>query len=276
MNDLQTTEMPSRAAPQHVAAVTTELWGSLEQSDRSMKRLPSAEERNFLTDRSRAVAGHLRPIEMASEEKLRAGGALSRMFGNSWPNFKPEKPVQFLNEFVDAVKSLPLFAILEAIEDFKHGRIKQHSLGDGKFAKVDPQFPPPAPLFFQIAENKTTSLYVEQSRLRQILAITKARVDVFAKRSPEDQAAADQKIGEWRAESASRKAAEELADRAKRKVEGKEARQRSNAAIEAEYKSLGIEPIRGAANQIVSPSLMRALGRGHELQRPDAGPYRKE
>ena len=274
---LVTEELLERRPPEHVANIVTELFNSREPGQTpTMSRLPSPEERNLLTTRARVVGSLLRPIDMASEEKISAGGAISRMLADCWPNFKPEEPLTFLNGFVDSVKGLPMFAITEAIDDFKHGRVKQVSNGDGKFSKVDPSFPPALPVFVQVAEKKTLELSVERHRLKEVLAITKARIDPSVPRSTDEQAAITAQVSDWRQENNAKKAEEDLAERARRKEESKNARKRSNELILAEYKSLGRTPVYGPGNQLLSPSLLKSIGRESLVAPSQPEQYRRE
>lgn len=123
-----------------------------------LNRLPSANERVLLQERSAKIKTMLRPALMATEELKNARRALGLLFGG-YTSLRNSDVDELLDAYLWVLQKYPLFAILEACQDVVDNRVKG----------LDPKFAPNSAQMSVFAANHTSRLASEQIKIDKIL-----------------------------------------------------------------------------------------------------------
>ena len=234
-----------------------------------LRIMPSDEERKILTERAREVQAMVRPISYAGEMQKRAAAALSRMF-QSFRNLgvkDADTAEKMTASYVSALVDIPQFAIEESCEAFRLGKLTKYYFGEGSWGEHDPAFCPSESVLALVARAKAKFFEDELASLKKILGAKKATPLLANDRTPEEQARINKQVEDAKAQLAAASAARELMEATARADALARAKEANERIILAEYRSLGLKPMRGKTGVLISPSLLKTMG--HVVMKSD-------
>lgn len=219
----------------------------------ALDRFPNAEERQVLQGRARDLAGKLRPLAMASAEKMSAGKALAVLFGG-YPALRATDVDDLISSFLLTLQELPLFGLVEACRRIAHNEAPGVSLAHA----------PNVTQIRRIADDVLAPLRLEQRDIARVLRSTQLMRPEVSPAERERVSAALSELGERLSVS------DQLAsDRLRSRVFEDQVR-RQEQEILREYERLGAEP-QYAGSALVSPQLLAKLGRPIKPGKKPAG-----
>jgi len=194
-----------------------------------LPQLPTPPFRRAIQDRRVALHAALRPISMASAEVETVRRAVAAFLGG-YLNIKTENPAAIAAGYTAHLSDQPLFAILAALDDFKHQRVVDRHTEDGRPVYFTLDHAPSAYRLLAHVKKCAEAAQVEHHQINRILAITKTTEQAHV--SPEER----QRVGEAMAKLAGgmvkRITKEAEADRQKTRAEAQEARDRAERIIQ--------------------------------------------
>ena len=107
----------------------------------------------------------------------------------------------------------------------------------------------------------------ELASLKKILGAKKATPLLANDRTPEEQARINKQVEDAKAQLAAASAARELMEATARADALARAKEANERIILAEYRSLGLKPMRGKTGVLISPSLLKTMG--HVVMKSD-------
>lgn len=208
-----------------------------------LSRFPNEREMTILKTRTDELNFQLKPISYADAMRQKAVAAFSDMF-RGYPALANTDTRALLNDFLTHLKEYPLFAIVAACEDVKHGRVK-----DIRIDRV-----PNTVQLRRVVEGYVADVREEKFHIDQRLTIKKILTPVM----PAEQR---KKFGQALADLAE-------SMRAPLEREKQEARDRFVAVsldrrekdILRDYAAAGIDPIRARDGSLMSYSLAKQIG----------------
>lgn len=174
-NDLVTTDAASNAlalarlqdsVESLYKAIERDRWGS----DR-LPALPSPETRRTLDRRRKDLRASLRPIAMAKAEQETARRAMGAFLGG-YLNIRVENQSATVAGYVAHLGEQPLFAILAALDDFKHRRVFDIGAEGQKIPFTIDHAPSAFRLLDQVKKH-AADVQEEHFRITRVLAIAK-------------------------------------------------------------------------------------------------------
>jgi hypothetical protein len=168
--------------------VVRRLYGAIERERGTdvLPALPSPELRKVMRERQLALRSVLRPISMATGEQKRARDAIAALLG-AYLNIRTDNPSAVAAGYVAHLAEQPLFAILQACDDFKHRRVVDHIREDGTTVYFTLDHAPSAFRLLDQVKRCAADAQVESYQIVRLLAITKVKPA---------EVAADPRVGE--------------------------------------------------------------------------------
>lgn len=231
------------------------------------KLLPA--ERGLLQKRMDALNIAMRPLNYsgASELHRRAGAIISRFLERSFPSYNPGEPEnarKVVASYVAAVIDLPLFAIEAACNAISKGELTHLKMEGGYIERISLSFPPTPVLLSVAAKTMIPMVGEEWQKVRRVLSVDRLR----ELPKPDDPAKAEivkekfKALAEGMSERLKSEQRSIDEERAKRAIDA------NNQTILKQYREMGVQPVR-SGNMLVTPSLLKVMGRGHLLQKSD-------
>lgn len=240
-----TTTIDARAIAAHPArSRVASLHALIDRDSHYRDTLPaplSPTDRKDLEAYRRDLHATLRAISMAKAEQTTARAAVGTLL-QTYINARSGDYAGTLDAYVAFLRDQPLWAILAALEDFRHGRVFDLDAEGGKVPFTIDHAPSAARILDQVKKH-TAAMEDERGRVMRLLAITKVRepeiseaerervavqirllADQLTGRSERDRA---QELGKTRAEAEAARA------RAKRIVQEAATRRKSATQVEA-------------------------------------------
>jgi|SRR5882672_9491904 len=174
-DELVTTDSQSKAiAVARLQEAVGKLYRSIEK-DRDgsdmLPALPSPDTRKGLEERRRALHGKLRSISLAQAEQDRARGAIA-MFLGAYIGARSADPDGTSRLYVGHLMDQPLFAIMQALDDFRHGRVFDLN-DDGKRIPFTLDYAPSAFRVLDQVKKRAADVQEENFQILRILAVKK-------------------------------------------------------------------------------------------------------
>lgn len=161
--------------PPHIAmteAVLQNLLGGT-YSMPTIERLPTAQERGRLHERSMQIRSLLRPGADAVADRDRISAAVGELIGG-WLNLRTDGP-ETIAGFTAKLQELPAWAVAEACRDFQEGRATFEV--DGKVQRSSPEYAPSSATIFLVARQKMDAVLAEQAMINRIMTAKLAAPD---------------------------------------------------------------------------------------------------
>ena len=263
------TGIPERYGSQEFRETRTKFARALDITGDTLRIMPTAEERGILAARARDVQHMVRPIIYADAMKDRAAAALSRMF-QSYRNLgvkDAKTAAQMTASYLSAFMDMPQFAIEEACEDFRLGKVTKYYLVDNRWGEHDPAFCPSESVLALIVREKARYFVEELEMLKKILAAKPAMALIASERTPEEQKKAEAQIASAKEQLAAWQVEILAAETADRERAAKVSKEFNERAILADYKARGLKPVYSKTGVLISPSLLKTMG--HTLIKSD-------
>lgn len=150
------------------------LYASIERDRWGQDMLPAAlssVQRRDLTERKRDLRSRLRPISMATAEQDRARGAIL-LFLQGYLNARTTDLDGTSRAYLVHLVDQPYFAILQAIDDFRHRRV--FDIGkDGERIPFTIDHAPSAFRLLDQVKKRAADVQEEHHKIGRLLAITK-------------------------------------------------------------------------------------------------------
>lgn len=226
-------------------------------------RLPSAAERRVLASRLETLDRGLRAFWDDAGDKRAVRDALV-LFFNGYPSLRNADAPAMVTAYMVDLKSLPAYAVRQALDDIKHGRVRDVDHRSGREIPLDPDWPPSSPRVYDVAVKIIRAPVGEQVKIRKLFAAKPARAEL----SSEERATAGAKIRAM-ADAAKRQFAvpdaATLALNRQAEERREEAQRRREAQLAAdyldEYAELGVEPVK-IGGVMISPELAQRINPG--------------
>ena len=219
-------------ATARMQATVDNLYRSIER-DRlgydALPALPSPALRKELASRKQALFATLRPISLAVAEQESARRAIGALLGAYEVNLRVGNLKATAAGYVAHVADQPLFAILAAVEDFKHNRV--FDIGkDGERVPFPLDRIPNAFRLLDQVKKCAVEVQGEHHKISRLLAITHTTDEPNI--SPEEQAIVHARIAELTATMGRTQTATRDFERRKISAEAQEARDRAQRIVE--------------------------------------------
>lgn len=131
----------------------------------------SANDRHLIQDYRRDLHARLRPISDAMAERDKAQAAIAIFLGG-YLNAKTSDPKGTSAVYVMQVMDQPLFAIMEALDDFRNGRV--FDIGkEGEKIPFTIDHAPSAPRLLDQVKKRSADTFEERFKCDRLLRITK-------------------------------------------------------------------------------------------------------
>lgn len=140
----------------------------------TLPNLPAHEVRVRMQTRQVALRAHLRPISMAVAEQEHARRAIAALLGG-YLNIYAENKAAVAAGFTAHVGEQPLFAILQACDDFKNHRVVDHVDKNGNDVLFTMDRAPSAFRLLDQVKKCAEAAQMEAHKIGKVLAITKTR-----------------------------------------------------------------------------------------------------
>ena len=208
------------------------LYRSIERDRRGVDALPSLPSpalRKELTARKQTLFATLRPISLAVAEQENARRAISALLGAYEVNLRLGNLKATAAGYVAHLGDQPLFAILAAVEDFKHNRV--FDIGkDGERVPFPLDRIPNAFRLLDQVKKCALEVQAEHHKIGRLLAITHTTDEPNV--SPEEQAIVHARMSELTATMGRMLTTTRDHERRKISAEAQEARDRARRIVE--------------------------------------------
>lgn len=172
-NDLVTTDAANSAlALARLQDIVDGFYRSIERDRYGVDRLPklpTTAMRKVLDDRRRTLHARLRPISMATADQERACKAIAGFLGG-YLNVRLDNPAATTAGYVAHLGDQPLFAILAAIDDFKHRRVFDVNR-DGERIPFTVDHAPSAYRLLDQVKKRAADVQGEHHKVMKVLAV---------------------------------------------------------------------------------------------------------
>ncbi len=140
----------------------------------TLPHLPAPEARQRMQERRVALHLALRPISMATADQKRARDAVAALLGG-YLNIRTDNPAAVAAGYTAHLGEQPLFAILQACDDFANHRVVDHIREDGTTVYFTMDHAPSAFRLLDQVKKCAADARTEHYQIGRVLAITKAR-----------------------------------------------------------------------------------------------------
>ncbi len=228
VNDLTTTDGESKeVAAARLHAIVENMYRSIER-DRSgadtLPALPSHGLRKELTQRKRRLYAMLRPVSMAVGEQQRVREVIGALLGAYEVSLRLGNLKATAAGYVAHLGDQPLFAIIAAVEDFKHNRV--YDIGkDGERVPFPLDRVPNAFRLLDQVKKHAADVQAEHYQIGCVLSVT--RQSDAPSISPEEQEQVADGLRLLVSGLTKRVTAQQEADREKIRAQAQEARDRT-------------------------------------------------
>lgn len=151
------------------------LYGSIERDRQGCDTLPallSPDQRQDLREQRRSLHQQQRPISMAVGEQTTAQAAIALFLG-AYINARTSDPQGTSRAYVAQMLDQPLFAIMQALDDFRQGRVYDRDKA-GEYVQFTLDYAPSAPRLLDQVKKWSDANKAQSLKIERLLAITKA------------------------------------------------------------------------------------------------------
>lgn len=233
--------VPDRATADLIGSFANKL--DREGADWFLPVLPTPDEREIILTRQRGVRRAMRAIAMADADRQKAATAITAML-TAWIHTGKADPKSTVAAYVMHLQDMPLFAIERACSDIAKGNVSD----------LNPDFPPSAARLHQLAAESCETLAKEDADIGKILIAKVAYVP------PPEERERVRAGFEGLTESMKAWTSDPEASQ-RRAVADRRVKEASERAVLRQYETLGVEPQYATDGILVSPSLLKLLGR---------------
>jgi hypothetical protein len=170
-----------------IATRVASLYSSIERDHHLRDALPAPIDKNtrkILEEYRRGLHARLRSISESVAERQTAGKAIGAFLLGYLNARSSDAPVT-LATYVSTVNDQPLFAILQALDDFRHGRVFDIDPKDGSRTPFTIDHAPSAPRLLDQVKKRAAEVQGEKYKVTRLLAIDKVTEPEVA---PEEKA----------------------------------------------------------------------------------------
>ena len=140
----------------------------------TLPHLPAPEARQRMQERRVALHLALRPISMATADQKRARDAIAALLGG-YLNIRTDNPAAVAAGYTAHLGEQPLFAILQACDDFANHRVVDHIKEDGTTVYFTMDHAPSAFRLLDQVKKCAADARTEHYQIGRVLAVTKTR-----------------------------------------------------------------------------------------------------
>lgn len=235
-----------------------------------INRIPTSVERQILQRRAAVLGAKLPGLGSSRDGRAEAAQMLAAFF-LGYPSLLNADAPGLVTAYVADLLKVPIFALREALDDIKHGRVMVRDK-HGREMPLERDWPPASTRVYDQAVKVMHNFVMEEIQIKRVLGPVKLAVPELA---PDERRRVIPRIQRMAQEA--RTALEpavdpdEQADREKREAAAAAAREESKKqTILAEYRRLGVEPV-FAGDLLVSPEMVRRNNPGYFLSKSKAG-----
>lgn len=193
----------------------------------TLPALPSKTLRAQLEERKLQLNTMLRPISMSVAAQNQAGAAILALLAG-YARFAGEVPAAMNAAYYEHLKDQPLFAIQQACDDFKHGRVFDVD-AEGRHIPVSVDHPPSAYRLLVQVKKRAVDRQEEAFKIRKVLSITRTVMPTI---SEEERARVAEKITALAAALKGQQRVVQEAEKSTINREAQEARDRATKIIQ--------------------------------------------
>lgn len=195
----------------------------------TLPHLPVSEARQRMQERKVALHLVLRPISIATADQKQAHAAIAALLAG-YLNIRTDNPAAVAAGYTAHLGEQPLFAILQACDDFANHRVVDHIREDGTTVYFTMDHAPSAFRLLDQVKKCAVDARSEHYKIGRVLAITKARSAPIM--TPEEEAHIAEGLRKLANGMLKRASADAEIERRKISAEAAEARDRAARIIE--------------------------------------------